>query len=76
VPSQAVVAHAFNASTWVEKAGRFLSSRPAWSTEQIPGQPGATPCLGKQNKTNKQKKIEGVCHHVCVSQNKVEDKSI
>jgi hypothetical protein len=31
--SQAVVAHAFNPSTWEAKAGRFLSSRPAWSTE-------------------------------------------
>jgi hypothetical protein len=31
--SRAVVAHAFNPSTWEAKAGRFLSSRPAWSTE-------------------------------------------
>jgi hypothetical protein len=30
---QAVVAHAFNPSTWEAEAGRFLSSRPAWSTE-------------------------------------------
>jgi hypothetical protein len=29
--SWAVVVHAFNPSTW--EAGRFLSSRPAWSTE-------------------------------------------
>jgi hypothetical protein len=28
-----MVAHAFNPSTWEAKAGRFLSSRPAWSTE-------------------------------------------
>jgi hypothetical protein len=28
-----VVAHAFNLSTWEAEAGRFLSSRPAWSTE-------------------------------------------
>jgi hypothetical protein len=26
-------AHAFNPSTWEAEAGRFLSSRPAWSTE-------------------------------------------
>jgi hypothetical protein len=32
-PSRAVVAHAFNPSTWEAEAGRFLSSRPAWSTE-------------------------------------------
>jgi hypothetical protein len=31
--SQAVVAHAFNPSTWEAEAGGFLSSRPAWSTE-------------------------------------------
>jgi hypothetical protein len=28
-----VVAHAFNPSTWEAEAGRFLSLRPAWSTE-------------------------------------------
>ena len=31
--SQAVVAHAFKPSTWEAEAGRFLSSRPVWSTE-------------------------------------------
>jgi hypothetical protein len=31
--SQAVVAHAFDPSTWEAEAGRFLSSRSAWSTE-------------------------------------------
>jgi hypothetical protein len=35
-----MVAHAFNPSTWEAEAGEFLSSRPAWSTEWIPGQPG------------------------------------
>jgi hypothetical protein len=35
-----VVAHAFNPSTWEAEAGGFLSSRPAWSTEWVPGQPG------------------------------------
>ena len=38
--SWAVVAHAFNLSTWEAEAGRFLSFRPAWSTEWVPGQPG------------------------------------
>jgi hypothetical protein len=28
-----VVTHAFNPSTWEAEAGRFLSSKPAWSTE-------------------------------------------
>jgi hypothetical protein len=32
--------HAFNPTTWEAEAGRFLSSRPAWSTECVPGQPG------------------------------------
>jgi hypothetical protein len=32
---RAVVAHAFNPSTWEAEAeaGRFLSQKPAWSTE-------------------------------------------
>jgi hypothetical protein len=30
---RAVVLHAFNTSTWEAEAGRFLSLRPAWSTE-------------------------------------------
>jgi hypothetical protein len=30
---QAVVAHAFNSSTWEAEVGRLLSSRPVWSTE-------------------------------------------
>jgi hypothetical protein len=34
-----VVVHAFMPSTWEAEAGAFLSSRPAWSTELIPGQP-------------------------------------
>jgi hypothetical protein len=35
-----VVVHTFNPSTWEAEAGEFLSSRPAWSTEWVPGQPG------------------------------------
>ena len=35
-----MVAHAFNPSTWKAEAGGFLSSRSAWSTESVPGQPG------------------------------------
>jgi hypothetical protein len=30
---RAVVAHAFNPSTWEAEAGGSLSTRPAWSTE-------------------------------------------
>jgi hypothetical protein len=36
--SRAVVAHACNPSTREAEAGGFLSSRPAWSTECVPGQ--------------------------------------
>jgi hypothetical protein len=35
-----VVAHAFTPSTREAEAGGFLSSRPAWSTKWVPGQPG------------------------------------
>jgi hypothetical protein len=38
--SLAVVVHVFNPSTWEAEAWGFLSSRPAWSTEWVPGQPG------------------------------------
>jgi hypothetical protein len=50
-----VVAHAFNPSTREAEAGGFLSSRPAWSTKWVPGQPGLhteKPCLEKPKKKN------------------------
>jgi hypothetical protein len=50
-----VVAHVFNPSTREAEAGGFLSSRPAWSTKWVPGQPG----LHRETlarKTNKQTK--------------------
>jgi hypothetical protein len=60
-----VVTHAFNSSTREAEAGRFLSSRPAWSTEWVPEQPGLhreplsrkTKTKTKQNKTKQNKKI-------------------
>jgi hypothetical protein len=33
IDGRAVVAHAFNPSTWEAEAVGFLSSRPAWSTK-------------------------------------------
>jgi hypothetical protein len=48
-----VVAHAFNPSTWEAEAGEFLSSRPAWSTEWVPGQPG----LHRETLSRKKKMI-------------------
>jgi len=53
---QAVVAHAFNPRTWEAEAGRFLSSRPAWFKEWIPGQPG--PYRETLSRKTKQKKKE------------------
>jgi hypothetical protein len=35
-----VVVHAFSPSTRKAEASGFLSSRPAWSTKWVPGQPG------------------------------------
>jgi hypothetical protein len=52
----AVVAHAFNPSTWEAEAGGFLSSRPAWSTEWVPGQPGLyRETLSRKTKKKKKK---------------------
>jgi hypothetical protein len=53
-----VVAHTFNPSTREAEAGGFLSSRPAWSIEGVPGQPGLyreTLSGKKQNKTKQNK---------------------
>jgi hypothetical protein len=53
-----VVGHAFNTRTWEAEAGGFLSLRPAWSTECIPGQPGlhrgTLSRKAKKPQTNKQ----------------------
>jgi hypothetical protein len=55
--SPGVVAHAFNPSTWEAEAGEFLSSRPAWSTERVPGQPGLhRETLSRKTKKKKKKK--------------------
>jgi hypothetical protein len=51
----AVVAHAFNPSTWEAEAGKFLSSRPAWSIEWVPGHSGLhKEALSQTNKQTKQ----------------------
>ena len=53
----AVVAHAFNPSTWEAEAGRFLGLRPAWSTKWVSGQPGLyrETLFRKKTKKNKTK---------------------
>ena len=52
--SLAVVAHAFDSSTWEAEAGGFLSSRPALSTKQVPGLPGLHRETLTQKTKNKQ----------------------
>jgi hypothetical protein len=50
-----MVEHVFNPSTWEAEAGGFLSSKPAWSTEDVPGQPG----LHRETLSRKKKKVGG-----------------
>jgi hypothetical protein len=47
-----VVAHALNHST--QEAGRFLSSRPAWSTKWVPSRTARAIQRNPVSKTNKQ----------------------
>jgi hypothetical protein len=65
VPGLGVVAHAFNPSTREAEAeaGRFLSSRPAWSTKWGPGQPR----LYRETLSQKikKKKIKSCSFHTC-----------
>jgi hypothetical protein len=51
-----VVAHAFNPNTWEAETGRFLSSRPAWSTEWVSGLPGLYRETLSQNQTKPKQK--------------------
>jgi hypothetical protein len=59
-----VAEQAFNPNTREAEAGGLLSSRPAWSTEWVPGQPGIhretlsrkTKIKTKQNKTKEKEK--------------------
>jgi hypothetical protein len=50
-----VVVHILNPSTWKaeEEAGRFLSSRPAWSTSKFQDSYTEKPCL-ENKQTDKQ----------------------
>jgi hypothetical protein len=52
------VAHTFNPTTGEAEAGRCLSSRPAWSTEQVPGQRNLAEKKKKNKKQNKTKKTD------------------
>jgi hypothetical protein len=47
-----VETHTFNPSSWEVGVGGFLISRPAWSPNSVPGQPG----IHKENMETKQNK--------------------
>jgi hypothetical protein len=51
-----VVGQAFNPSTQKAEAGRFLSSRPAWSKSEFQDSQGYTEKPSKNQKANKQRK--------------------
>jgi hypothetical protein len=57
-----MVVHIFNASTQEAEAGRYLSSRSAWSTQWVLGQPGLhrETLSQKQNKTKQNQSINGL----------------
>jgi hypothetical protein len=56
IPCWVVVAHAFDPSTWEAKAGRFLSSRPTWSSEfQDSQEYSEKTCLKNKKQKQKQK---------------------
>jgi hypothetical protein len=57
-----VVVHTFNPSTREAEAGGFLSSRPAWSTEWVPGQSGLYRKTLSQKKKNEKKKNMNIAH--------------
>lgn len=49
-----MVVHSFNPSPRETEAGRPVSSRPNWSTYQVPGQPGMhSETLSLNDKTTK-----------------------
>jgi hypothetical protein len=63
-----MVGHTFNPSTWEAEAGEFLSSRPAWSTSRVPGQPGLhreTLSRKTKQKTNNKKVLILFYVHWC-----------
>jgi hypothetical protein len=63
-----MVAQAFNPRTREAEAGRFLSSRPAWSTKWVPGQPGLhRETLSRKIKTNKQTNKQ-TAHNACLQE--------
>jgi hypothetical protein len=54
----AVVAHAFNPSTWEAETGGFLSSRPAWSLYRVSSRTARATQRNPVSKKKKKKKKE------------------
>jgi hypothetical protein len=68
-----MVVHTFNPSTWEAERGRFLSSRPAWSTKCVPWSARViqrNPVSKKQ--TNKQTNKQKAKHVKLLTQNNQE----
>ena len=63
--SRAVVAHAFNPSTWEAEAGGVLTLRPAWSTSEFQDSQG----LHREtlSQKTKQKRIKTCSHQALQS---------
>jgi hypothetical protein len=53
-----VVAYTFNPSTWEAETGRFLSSRPAWSSSRTAKAIQRNPVLKNQKRKRKKKRKE------------------
>jgi hypothetical protein len=66
-----MVVYAFNPSSQEAEAVEFLSSRPAWSTEWVPGQPGLHRETLSQKKEKKRKENKKQNHTNCTCQTKV-----
>jgi hypothetical protein len=60
-----VVAHTFNPSTQKAEAGRFLSSRPVWSTKWVPGQPGLYRETLSLEQQQQQQQQQNLLHYRC-----------
>jgi hypothetical protein len=65
-----VVVQIGNSSTWEVEAGEFLSSRPDWSTEWVPGRPGAT----QRNPVSKNRTEQNRTEQNRTEQNRTEQK--
>ena len=72
-----MVVHTFHPSTWEAEADTFLSLRPAWSTEGVPGQPGLhRETLSRKTKRMKSRlplnpdKDNNYYNHHCIGNNR------